>query len=358
MNNSLFGINSSFRHANICPLPNFIDNCTVWTQPRSQWIITTTGTILLSLIIMFANIYNLVVFRLWSHKNHTCSFTSSSPWKQSSVNVAVISVDRWLSVEFPIPYRNHSNRRRILWTISVAYVIATLHTVVPLVVFPECLLLYCSRQQAFRWLGRSYLLWNYTRGPLFLMIIILTQTRICVIASGARLRILRSRRVARALDERSSGIKEQRSKCRGSIQQARMVVRTIWESVLPGSIMVMGALVANLPYYVVEILGVGESGSPAVMFTVIVFSTQHIQTPFIYTMFFRPYREAAHRLWRCGRAMIRQSGDLAGGNNGIGRPSDGTLKRYSQGPPKVPTFVEPSVTVETEKRRTFAEPIF
>ncbi|OQV19863.1 hypothetical protein BV898_06133 [Hypsibius exemplaris] len=249
MNNSLFGINSSFRHANICPLPNFIDNCTVWTQPRSQWIITTTGTILLSLTIMFANIYNLVVFRLWSKKEPYVLFhivlaveavlgggvsifapitrlydwTNPTRWSHKVctggvllaqfnclVNVAVISVDRWLSVEFPIPYRNHSNRQRILWTISVAYVIATLHTVVPLVVFPECLLLYCSRQQAFRWLGRSYLLWNYTRGPLFLMIIMLTQARICVIASGAQ-----------------------------------WVVRTVWESVLPGSMVVMGALVAN-----------------------------------------------------------------------------------------------------------------
>ncbi|OQV21840.1 hypothetical protein BV898_04054 [Hypsibius exemplaris] len=67
MNTSLW-LNGSTTRAGICPTANFIDNCTVWTSPRSQWIITTTGTLLLCITVTLLNLYNLAVFHYWSHK--------------------------------------------------------------------------------------------------------------------------------------------------------------------------------------------------------------------------------------------------------------------------------------------------
>jgi hypothetical protein len=217
-----------------CPVSKMPDNCTVWIGTKDQWHMQTVGAIILCFSAVFANLLNLLVFYHWRIKephvffhvslavnsiltgilgslapiSRCIDWTRPTRWLfkvsvggvllfqfTTFVNVAVISIDRWLSVEFVAHY--HLSRKKILLAIGLIYCLAVLHSVPPLVVYQDCILLFCSRQPAFRWKGQSYVLWSLSRGPLLLMMIMLTQARICIIVIKAKFRLLRNRRVRR-----------------------------------------------------------------------------------------------------------------------------------------------------------------
>jgi hypothetical protein len=92
---------------------------------------------------------------------------------------------------------------------------------------------------------------------------------------------------------------------RQRLRQARLLMQGMWESVFPGSLVVAVSVISNLLYHIVEISGKEEAGSPAVMFTVFLFTLQYIFSPVIYLMFFHPYQEALRRL--CGRERAGQA---------------------------------------------------
>ncbi|OQV23594.1 hypothetical protein BV898_02341 [Hypsibius exemplaris] len=176
MNNSLSWNNSTVITASVCATVNIIDNCTVWTSPRSQWTNLTVLPLLLCTVVAVLNLYNLAVFRLWPQKepyllfhiflaanavvaaalsylspiSRILDWTHPNRWTYkvgmgglvliqftAMVNVAFMGIDRWLSVEFAVQYRNYSSRSRFV-VIGLMYLFSILHTAIPMIIYRDC----------------------------------------------------------------------------------------------------------------------------------------------------------------------------------------------------------------------------
>ena len=96
----------------------------------------------------------------------------------SLVNLLFISVDRWLSVEFPVPYRNRVTRRTMCLSMPVMLAVAVVMIVLDGVEYWQGLVVYCTRPaiQVMQLNGLFYF-WRFLTGPLLLILLILCQTR-------------------------------------------------------------------------------------------------------------------------------------------------------------------------------------
>ncbi|OQV19970.1 hypothetical protein BV898_05975 [Hypsibius exemplaris] len=207
-------------------------------------------------------------------------------------NVA-ISVDRWLSVEFPVRYRTDITRRKALWAgIVTAFGGALLLDVPGLILFWQNMNFgRCTGLRTFYGQGVLFTVWEAVKGPIFFPLLFLSQLRILMIAMRLKLqRHLQRRRVAKEVLPPGNA-------------SAPTVARIVWSSVWGSMAVVICTLIAHVPNYFLA--NIPNSASAAVRrFAVYLTLVQHCVSPVIYLLFWPLYRKAVMRLLGRVRAVM------------------------------------------------------
>ncbi|OWA52983.1 hypothetical protein BV898_17421 [Hypsibius exemplaris] len=195
---------------------NATTNCTVST---AEWSAMQVPPIVQGSLIISAQLLNLLFFAQWSNKEpyvlYHISLAASSLLAGATIAASVvlryqplttltlylvrllvmglyfyancsaligtlfISVDRWISVEFPVRYRSAISRRKVLWVICGPIWLSSLVIVASGVAryWTNMVVLPCSGQKIFTVSGPAFAVWEYAKGPFVLPLLFLTQLR-------------------------------------------------------------------------------------------------------------------------------------------------------------------------------------
>ncbi|OWA55480.1 hypothetical protein BV898_19867, partial [Hypsibius exemplaris] len=307
-----------------------LGNCK-WTGPPRQWFILNAIGLMPPLLTILCNACNLVVFRAWHKKEPYVLFhvhlafsslmyggvTVLAPlgrlirprlpiqWMQGVAmqagmvahflcffSAAVISTDRWLSVEFPRFYQVHATKPKILRVIAGICGITLVCTIPGVIVWNKCLVFFCFRAPAFLCEDRAIDLHVVIKGPFFIGALFLGQARIVMIAAQIAIRVVRQRRTIVSLP-----IVDQA----GHPATPPPVTGLVWSTLLPGMAIVGASLMSNIPQFVTSANKILRrmtflEGDTSFMLVFVFF--QHVASPFIYILFFRSYRNALKRMLR------------------------------------------------------------
>ncbi|OQV13996.1 hypothetical protein BV898_11768 [Hypsibius exemplaris] len=286
-------------------------NCTLSSQQNHTLNVLP---IILGVVTMLSQLFNLTIFRFWHQKEpfvslHVllafCSLLVGAfgiitpvirllPWReplsvtftnlaaislefihtQSLVTLVAISVDRWLSVEFPGPYRFHISRRKMRWAIGLSWVVTMVLTLPGFVVYWADFQAFCNRPVGFvinsAFHGRQ--IWAAFHGPVILCFLLLFQARIVVIAVTVKLRA--------HLARRRPAVAEQAPRA--------TVVQLVWGSLRASMIILFVGLLADLPF-ALDIQRL-TSSSTVLRILYMLPILQHIYSPVVYLLFFSQFR--------------------------------------------------------------------
>ena len=310
---SVFTANSTNNSAAVVLGPT---NCTLTAE---RWTALNGNALAVCCVILVTQTFNLFMFNLWRNKEpfvllHVFLAANSLlrgfvglflvitrilPWNdtvsvlfvklttvftavfnaQSSVILLFISIDRWLSVEFPIQYRDKISKKPIFQSLPIIVAVTLLLEVPGWLVFWKFLRASCVRPP---WVEADTHVWNLTVASLLILLLLLFQLRILVIAATIRIKILRSRRQVRG---------QPRSR------HAVGVVRIVWSTLRPSMIVVLVSAVSSI----------GSSGwvnfeplikDPVVLIAVYrLVTVQHMFSPLVYVLFFPQYQAILVRLF-------------------------------------------------------------
>ncbi|OQV22667.1 hypothetical protein BV898_03492 [Hypsibius exemplaris] len=301
------------------------NNCTI-LQGRQSF--TLNGTpLILSGAICLLQAFNLVVFSRWPNKQPFLMYHVSLaacavsfaifgspapiarllPWSRVSevvaiisaytsivigrigqLNILAISLDRLLSVEFPIPYRDHITRTKVSVVLGVNVLVALL-LVVPAAAVPANIVVSCNRPILA--VNKPY----YYVMVVITAVMICSQCRILVIAVETKLRLLQPRL------SRVQPAQPPEDHRRATRRTTVVVVRIVRENLLAASIVVIVAIVAAAGR-ILDGFGMISKSSSAIwlQFSNMMETIQYLATPFVYLAFYRPFRVAARTLLPSG----------------------------------------------------------
>ena len=302
--------------------------------------------LLLSCLDILCQLFNLIGFHLWRdrtkqpfvqfHVNLAVAlmitgligtiplFTRLSPWTPVTVFIAkvfavagfslfsrmaiicvlFISVDRWLSVEFPHWYRQNVTRRAIKFAIVGSWVLGVVMTTPGLVIYRDRINVSCNRPY-----GMSFqfnktngdspvqaFFATLSRGIFLIPVLFIFQLRILMIVVETKLRMARMRQqTIQPIPGTSFMVVAGRRRLR----MAHLALLIVWEHLLASMIVVLGTLLANLPFAFFEYSDVSQSSDAAriVLFKLqnYLFVVQSLYTPFVYLIFFPNFRAAVCR---------------------------------------------------------------
>ncbi|OQV16571.1 hypothetical protein BV898_09244 [Hypsibius exemplaris] len=125
-------------------------------------------------------------------------------------------------------------------------------------------------------------------GPFLIPILFVFQLRIMIIALQTRLRLHRLRTATRV----SPNVDNVRR-----LRSAHLAARVIWSSIAGSMVVVIGTVLANLPYNVLEYSGLNGSRATVTLLKMqnYLFVFQYVYTPFVYMTFFPPFRAVVCR---------------------------------------------------------------
>ncbi|OQV16350.1 hypothetical protein BV898_09495 [Hypsibius exemplaris] len=285
---------------------------------------------------ILGQIFNLVVFHLWRNKEpfltlHVAlaygniftgavgsisAFARWSKWtitaetivkvqvalfafsnRSTVVNTVLISLDRWLSVEFPIAYRNRISKRKLSIAVLVGWIYSMAVTAPPFVAFRDRILVGCSRPGTFDYTPSTlweYFLTAFTKAPIYVALLFLFQLRILVIAVETRIRLIRLKRSVRSAPPPNQAPNMTHAL---RAQEAKLAARIVWSNLLGSMTVVLVTAISIVPTLVLEYNGLmGHKGTLLMQHIGSnLFVVQRIYTPFAYLAFFPQFRAAAVR---------------------------------------------------------------
>ena len=209
------------------------------------------------------------------------------------VNTLFISVDRWLSVEFPHLYRVHVSPRKITIAVVVSWVVALVLTVPGVVIFHHGIRVACDQPSSFPYKidgsdGDSMQIFFgfLSRGYYIIPMLFISQLRILMIAVETRLRLAQLRRQTVSPDGPGQAWKQSKRR----LKIANLAVRIVWGNLLGSMTVVMGTVLANLPYNLAA-----EKTLVLIKMQNYLFTVQYLYTPLVYLVFFPHFRAAIKR---------------------------------------------------------------
>ncbi|OQV15761.1 Beta-galactosidase-1-like protein 2 [Hypsibius exemplaris] len=215
----------------------------------------------------------------------------------SSLTLLFISVDRWLSVEFPVKYRLKISQEKINRAVCILFGLSFLHWFPGMVVYWDAVQVYCNRPATLFYPSFWFLLYSMI-GPFMLSLTGLVQLRIITIAVATKLRLVRARR------------RIGNSRNRPSVSVPLSELMGIIRGPLTASmVMVIVQLVANIPYLTtVHFASRYHWSSQATAFwSVVWLAVQHVFSPGVYLTLFPLFRATAKRMC-CGVGIKRRRG--------------------------------------------------
>ncbi|OWA52601.1 hypothetical protein BV898_17050 [Hypsibius exemplaris] len=280
--------------------------------------------LILSSVMILFQLFNLLVFHFWHDKEPFLLFHTSLavfsllsgmttfltpmiriiPWNPAVsvpltnlnvrcieyvgtlalLNLLCISVDRWLSVDFAIQYRQQISKKRIRIILFSMPLLALLLDVPGFIVYWLPFEAYCDRPLMHSGsLTTARLSWKILTGPVILALAAMFQARIIVVAVKTRLkRLMRKRRPhAHAAGNRVAR------------RSHRRTVRIVWSSLRPSMLVLLVSLISGSPFFFdlsryTSYPGLLRAFSmlPAV---------QHMYSPVVYLLFFPQFRKVIVR---------------------------------------------------------------
>ncbi|OQV25328.1 hypothetical protein BV898_01009 [Hypsibius exemplaris] len=192
--------------------------------------------------------------------------------------LVAISVDRWLSVEYPIPYRDQISKRIVRRMIWMAWMVIILITVPGMILYFQSSDVRCDAPiREISSTGRS--IWKVLTGPLILAFLMIFQGRIFVIAVKMKLRLIRAQRRTHAALRRPS----------------QTMAGIVWGSLRASMVITLVSVVTQSPFmfdfyrYIRDpTLQRAFALLPAI---------QHMYSPIVYLLFFSQFRAVLRRGW-------------------------------------------------------------
>ncbi|OQV11494.1 hypothetical protein BV898_14224 [Hypsibius exemplaris] len=203
-----------------------------------------------------------------------------------------ISVDRWLSVEFPVKYRAKISKTKIRQAIAATVVLAVVLNLPDMIVHWEVIAAFCHKpvEQSVLTLARR--IWKILAGPFILGVVAVLQARLIAIAVQTKLKRINilSRQVGVANNNGNNTA--------GGVE----VVQIVWSSLRASLIIVLAGVVSGLP----RVIPLPVSTSPILLRIInLIPAVQHMYSPVVYLLFFPQYRAVLVRI--CGQMFQRPS---------------------------------------------------
>ncbi|OQV22967.1 hypothetical protein BV898_03018 [Hypsibius exemplaris] len=317
-------------------------NCTVTWEEK---LATQLPGFLLGALIIIAQLTNLIVFNFYRSKDHYILFHISlaissllsgmsllsgnllryqdlTPlviWltkllglvlillADSSALFAIfcISIDRWLSVEYPARYRSLVSRKKILFVIIIFIWTGSIFVVSAGMIryWSDFSITPCSYRKIFAPQDAAFPVWSLFRGPIVLPFLLFSQIRIFVIGSSMKLRRWRGRAsvsaagVLQELQLRAHASEAPRPQ--PSLLQSR-VFRIVWHSMLASMVVVIITLAINVPFIIFAWLEITTASFMVRVFAFLLL-VQHCYSPLIYLCLFPHYRAVFVRAYTVAR---------------------------------------------------------
>ncbi|OQV11490.1 hypothetical protein BV898_14220 [Hypsibius exemplaris] len=288
-------------------------NCSL---SADRWFSLNALPLILQSVMILAQTFNLLVFHFWRGKEpfillhialavvsgiqalsgSITPLTRILPW-HPAVSVVVInlmsqtfeyletlyslillsiSVDRWLSVEFPVRYRAEVSKTKIRQAIAATVGLAVLLSLPGSIVYWEPFTAFCDKPVSRIPMTPPRRAWKIITGPFLLIIVTVFQARLITIAVQRKLRHLKNY-------SRQIGVTTNH----GNNARGVHVVQLIWSSLRASLIIVLVGAISGLP----RITSLPVSASPVIVRMLsLISSVEHIYTPIVYLLFFPQYR--------------------------------------------------------------------
>ncbi|OQV11492.1 hypothetical protein BV898_14222 [Hypsibius exemplaris] len=312
-------------------------NCSLSAE---RWFSLNGLPLVLQSIIILAQTFNLFVFHYWRDKEpfillhialavvsglqalsgSITPLTRILPWHPAvsvvvinlvgqtfehletlySLTLLSISVDRWLSVEFPGKYRAEVSKTKIHQAIAATVVLAVVLTLPGSIVYWEPFTAFCDKPVSRIIMTPPRAAWKIITGPFIQIVIMVFQARLIAIAVQRKLR-------KRNNHARRIGVKNNCGNNGGGVY----VVQLVWSSLRASLIIVLvGATSALL-----RVIPLPVSASPVIIRMLnLIPVVQHMYSPIVYLIFFPHYQTVLFR--RCGKHFL-----LLGKTSGAAAPS-------------------------------------
>ena len=309
-------------------------------------------TIVLASLMIASQLFNLLIFRRWRNKDPylllhvflaivslligVCGifgvFARFFPYLNSTTAVVnkvgisayqflnvtflltllSISIDRWLSVEFAVAYRNVVSVKKMYLTLPAIVAVSLILDMPGLSIFARNIHVFCDRSPEWNHSSSGGYAWQFVGGPFLLLLIFICQFRIFTIVLLMKLKIRHSRQVG------SNGT-EGRSNAVESAE--RIVITVAWTSVRASMIVLLSCIVMNINL----IVGPAPFASNPTLMRInyLLPSIQHVFSPLVYLSFFRLFRKEAFR-W-CGRLYANCFSKHSPARRWGGRPGSSKL---------------------------------
>ncbi|OWA50392.1 hypothetical protein BV898_14911 [Hypsibius exemplaris] len=302
------------------------------TITPAEWMATQLPTLAFGTAITSTQLFNFLIFALWRNKEpyillhvslavasllagvtvvtavplRYAPYTAVNIFLNLSIGVCLliyantaailtnfaISVDRWMSVEFPIKYRTSITHRKTLLFGSLLIFGGSLVMTIPgfILFWKDMNYARCTGLRTFSPKGVVFTIWEALKGPIFFPLLFMSQLRILMIAVGQRLLRVRRRRTAVQVVPAGNA-------------PAQEILRIVWSSFLGSMAVVFCTLISHVPNYFMSIV---PNHASATIRRLGVYLTllQHCVSPVIYLLFWPPYRQAVSRLFGQLRAAV------------------------------------------------------
>ena len=210
----------------------------------------------------------------------------------SLLNLLVISIDRWLSVEFPVPYRNRITRKKVLRTMLATLAVAMILMMLEGVELWRKKMVSCvTPGHVTSHLSKFFYVWKFLTEPLPLILLLLWQTRIFFIALSVKLRSMLSRERAGP----PGSVLPDGPQLRGGDTRTRrrVAVQLAWSSLRASMVVLLNSALFSLH----NLLGSDVIARSPVLQQIVRICTalQYTYQPIVYLCFFPEYRAVVLR---------------------------------------------------------------
>ncbi|OQV13995.1 hypothetical protein BV898_11767 [Hypsibius exemplaris] len=280
-----------------------VENCSTTT---TQTYTLNVLPLSLSIVIIITQLFNLIVFHLWQNKepflqlhvslarvslvygltttDNTCGPNASLECYEflsplTLLTLAAISLDRWMSVEFPSEYRLKISRRKIRWVVLATLVINSLLTVPGLILWWRPWAIHCNKPVQITPMTVGRQIWRIFTGPVILGFL---TARIVVIAVKTKAKLMLAKRHASVF---AAPFTNNRS--------GQTITRIVWTSMRASMIITFIGLLANISYWI-DIATVFRSPTMQ-RILVLLPALQHSYSPLVYLIFYPQFRTVVCR---------------------------------------------------------------
>lgn len=225
-----------------------------------------------------------------------------------------ISLDRWIAVDFRAYYKIHATQLKVILVIGATFCYFLTFYLPIFIVFGDQFLIFCDRMGGFAYSATWYQAYQAINLPLTLTVVVVSQSRLMFLALRAKLRLYRKRKLLPVLP--GEFVVEEGIPTESEVDQfrARKLLRTMTKTVLAGSVMVIVAVIFQLPAWALSVAG--KTKTPYFTAAVIMFFIEHTTHVLVNFVFSPHFRKTARSLFMPTRNRINtRNGTGTSANN-------------------------------------------